>query len=97
MGYGSGNDDGFDDFLQAIIDGGHLEGAALGITRKVIAEGSAGLSSRQAHVFKTQVLDEFVTSECKRQGCAIPWSEMYHAYDNGHLCNWCWHMTEKDD
>jgi len=52
MGYGSGDDDGFDDFLQAIIRGGHLEGAALGITRKVIAEGSAGLSSRQAHFFQ---------------------------------------------
>jgi hypothetical protein len=90
-------DTGFDAFLQDLINGGHLEGPALGITKKVIADGEESLSPKQQHVFKNYVLAEYVTNECKRCGEDIPWSEMYHAYDNGHLCNWCWHMTTKDD
>jgi hypothetical protein len=91
------DDDGFNDFLQEIIEREHLEDAALGITKKVMDEGVSSLSPKQKHVFQTYVLGEFVTSECKRCGGDIPWSEIYHAHDNGHLCNWCWHMTTKND
>jgi hypothetical protein len=90
-------DDSLNDFLEEIIEGEHLEGAALGITKKVIKEGVESLTRKQKRVFDTYVLGEFVTAACKRCGNDIPWSEMYHAYDNGDLCNWCWHMTEKDD
>jgi len=92
------DDDGFNDFLQQLIKGEHLDGAALGITKKVIDTGEQSLSPQQTYVFKTYVLDEFITPECK--GCGlddIPWCEMYHAYDNGHVCNLCWHHSQKDD
>ena len=89
-------DDGFTDFIKQILEGGHLEGAAEGITKKVIAEGEDSLSEKQGYVFETHVRGEFVTDECSRCGSDIPWSEMYSAYDSG-MCGWCEHMTSKDD
>jgi NAD-dependent SIR2 family protein deacetylase len=89
-------DDGFNDFLKELLDRGALEGAAEGITKKVIADGEESLSEKQMHVFKTHVLGEFVTDECSRCGTDIPWSEMSAAYESG-MCSWCEHMTNKDD
>ena len=88
-------DDGFTGFLQEVIDGEHLEGAALGITKLVIEKGSDKLSPKQRHVFQHQVLGEFTRDGCSRCEAEIPWSEMYAALDNGGLCNYCWHMSEK--
>ncbi len=90
-------DDGFNDFLQQIIDMDHLEGAALGITKLVIEKGEDALSEKQKYVFQKQVLDEFTTSGCSRCGSDIPWSEMYDAATEHGMCNYCWHMTQKDD
>ncbi|USH04372.1 hypothetical protein K6Q96_21790 [Grimontia kaedaensis] len=89
-------DDGYKDFLQSLISNGHLEGAAEGITKKVIAEGVDSLSSKQKWLFDKNV-ENYITSECKRAGCDIPWSEMYEAHDNGGICSWCAHMNAKDD
>ena len=90
-------DDGFSGFLQELLDGDCLEGASAGIAKKVIADGVESLSQKQKYVFDTYVLGEYVTPECSRCSNVIPWCEMYTAYDNGGLCNWCWHMTTKDD
>lgn len=97
MGYNDHmNDDGeFSKFLQGVVDGEHLEGAALGITKLVIDKGSDALSSKQRFVFERDVIREFATNGCERCGEDIPWSEMYAAIDNGKLCNYCWHMSEK--
>jgi hypothetical protein len=88
-------DDGRDDFLRQLINMGRLDGAALGITKKVIAEGDDVLSAAQKFVFKRDVLDVFVIAECKQDGGAIPWSEMLMAHENGGLCGYCDHMHEK--
>jgi hypothetical protein len=61
------------------------------------AAAPTSLSEKQKYVFKIHVMDEYVTSECSRCGSDIPWSEMYTAHDNGGMCSWCWHMTNKDD
>ena len=92
-------DDGYSRFLQELLDEGAIDGAAAGITKKVIAEGgdTEQLSEKQVHVFKTYVLDEFVTPECSSCGCSIPWSEMQAARDNGGLCSWCWNRESKKD
>lgn len=87
---------GYNDFLQSLIDNSHLEGAAEGITKKVIAEGVDSLSSKQKWVFEKNIGD-YVTAECTRCGSDIPWSEMYEAYDNGGMCSWCAHMDAKYD
>lgn len=91
------DDDGFKEFLQQVVDHGGLEGAALGIAKLVIDKGEQALSEKQQYVFKTQVLDEFTVSACERCSSPIPWSEMYDAATEHGLCNYCWHMTGKDD
>ena len=90
-------DDGFDEFLQKVIDMEHLEDAALGITKQVIGKGMESLSEKQKHVFQIHVLDVFTIPECSRGGCDIPWSEMYDAATDHGMCSWCWHMSQKDD
>ncbi|HEY9600243.1 MAG TPA: hypothetical protein V6C85_01440 [Allocoleopsis sp.] len=85
----------FNEFLQKLIDMGHLDNPALGITKKVIAEGRESLSKQQDYVFRTHVLDKFVTEECSFLTCNIPWSEMYEALDNGGYCGYCVHKMEK--
>jgi len=85
----------YNDFLQSLIDNEHLEGAAEGIAKKVIVDGIDSLSPKQKGAFDKQVND-YITSECTRGSCDIPWSEMYEAYDNGGMCSWCAHMDAKD-
>lgn len=86
----------FEDFLQQLIDGGHLEGAALGITKQIISNGQDGLSDKQLYVFKTQVLEVYAEADCSRCGNEIPWSEKYFAIDESGLCSWCAKMEETD-
>jgi hypothetical protein len=85
------------EFLRELMEAGYLEGAAEGITKKVISEGEESLSPKQQFVFKRDVLDEYITPECKRMGCQIPWEEMLEAHDNGGLCSWCAKMASNDD
>ncbi len=92
-----GEDNDYTDFLNKIIVMGHLEDSALGITKQVIDKGEDSLLGKQKFVFKTQVLDKFKVSECSRSGCDIPWSEMYDAATEHGMCNYCWHMDQKDD
>ena len=92
------DDDGFNDFLQDVIDCGGLEQAAAGITKLVMDKGKEALSPKQAEVFKRYVLDEYVVGDCKRCGCdTIPWCEAMQAYHNGGYCSWCEHMMNKED
>lgn len=92
---GDPDEDSRDDFLQQLIDGDRLEGAALGITKLVIDRGEEVLSSAQKFVFNRDVLDVFVIRECSRMGCDIPWSEMLMAHENGGMCGYCDHMDAK--
>jgi hypothetical protein len=91
------SDSDFRDFLQTVVDYRGLYGPALGITKRVIDEGLAYLSAKQQHVFTKYVLEEHTVPECSRCNNDIPWSEMQHALDNGHLCSWCWKMSTNDD
>jgi hypothetical protein len=84
------------DFLRQLIEGNHLDGAALGITKQVLDKGEESLSPKQKFVFQQDVLNEFVTAECRRDGGTIPWSEMYRAYHNGGYCAYCEYMMNKD-
>lgn len=95
MGMNNPEEHEFEDFLKEILDAGHLEGAAEGITKLVIDKGEKALSPKQSFVFQKEVLDEFITKECKRCGGDIPYCEMYAAYDNGGYCSWCQHQIEK--
>jgi hypothetical protein len=82
-------------FLRCLIDQGCLEHGrsddrmVIGITKQVIDRGEASLSLKQKFAFKQNVLDVFVTAECKTCGSNVPWSEMYPAYHNGGHCARC--------
>lgn len=95
---GNNGDDGYRDFLHEVLAVGGLDETAAGITKLVIDKGEGVLSEKQRHVFKTQVLDIFVTEECTRCKMSdIPWSEMIYTHDNGGLCSWCAKMESNDD
>ena len=89
------DDDGFTGYLSELLDNGHIEGDAAGITRQVIDRGEDSLTDKQKFVFKRDVLS-LDPGECVR-GCDIPWSEKYEAMDNGGLCSWCAKMKESAD
>lgn len=88
-------DDGFTGYLSELLDNGHIEGNAAGITRQVIDRGEESLSDKQRFVFKRDVVSLYAGA-CIR-GCDIPWSEKYEAMDNGGLCSWCAKMKESAD
>jgi hypothetical protein len=83
------------DFLRELIFNDRLYGTALEITRRVIEWGEGALSEKERYVFQRNVIEVFVTDECSRLGCRIPWSEMYQAHDNGGRCGDCRHMDAK--
>ena len=85
----------FEEFVRSVIDNGHLEGPALGISKLVVAKGQNVLTPAQAHVFQAEVLDEFAQEDCDRCQAEIPWSEKYNAYHNGGLCSYCEHMQDR--
>ncbi|GFM83137.1 hypothetical protein PSCICN_38290 [Pseudomonas cichorii] len=89
--------DDFADFLDELVKQERIEGAAAGITKKVIAEGKESLSSKQSYVFQAEVLDEYLIDGCGRCSSSIPWSEMIDAYDNGGYCGYCAYIAGKDD
>ena len=89
------DEDGFIGFLEELIKSDCLESAALGITKKVIADGVSSLSPKQLYVFEKNVLDEFTQKKCSSCFGNIPWSEMSLAYDNGWKCSYCVHRFQK--
>lgn len=91
------DDDGFTEFVEAVVRNGHLDGAAEGIAKKVIAEGIESLSPRQLAVFEEHVMDEYAAESCERCSNPIPWSEQYDAYHNGGYCSYCDHAGSRDD
>jgi len=90
------DDGGYTDFLQQVVDMKHLEDPALGITKQVIDKGEDSLSDKQRFVFKKEVINEFTVADCSRCGNPVPWSEMYDAVTDHGMCNYCWHMNQKD-
>ena len=89
--------DDYKDFLQDLVNGNELDGAALGITKQVIDRGQESLSERQEAVFEAEVVKKYPQQDCKRCGTEIPWSEMYYSYDNGGHCSYCQHQINKND
>lgn len=90
------SDDGdFKDFLKELVSRGELEAPQLGITKLVIDKGTGVLSPKQLYVFNEHVINKYTREGCSRCSSDIPWSEMSHSLDNGGLCNYCWHMSEK--
>jgi hypothetical protein len=76
-------------FLEELIESDRFEGAEIGVAKMVIHGRYSELSDKQLWVLQNSV-EQYVTKDCKCCGVTIPWSEMYHAIDNGGLCFYCW-------
>ena len=83
------------DFLCKLVAGIDLDDTLYGITMQVIDRGEASLSPNQKRVFKREVLDVFVTAECKCCCGKVRWFEMYQAYRNGGYCEDCAYTFDK--
>ncbi len=85
------------EFLEKLIADELLEGAVLGITRQCMAQGVDSLTMRQLEVFDRGI-KKFITRYCQRCGRSdIPFSDMYIAYENKGLCDYCnYKMTYAD-
>ncbi|WP_207215837.1 hypothetical protein [Pseudolysobacter antarcticus] len=89
------DNDGLAEFLIELLEGEHLDGAAAGITRRVIDRGLESLTDKQKFVFERDVMTTFGNATCDACENEIPMSEKAHALQNGGMCNYCWHMMEK--
>ena len=99
MGVGDPTEPEGDDLLKQLVDRRRIEGAAPGITTPVTRKGEDVPSEKRKTVFRRGVPEDFVTRECARYSCALPWSETCKAHGNdGKGCR-CLHMeagtTEK--
>ncbi len=91
------SEEGFNEFLQELIDNKRLNNSKEeGIAKLVIEKGFEVLSEKQRFVFE-KAISPFIYDECKRCGLEILWCEMSAAEDNGRLCSWCQQMSRKDD
>jgi len=73
----------------------YLEGPAVGIARKVIAEGTRNLTSKQQYVYDKSIREPYLEMKCSRMGDPLPTSEITFALENDGLCTWCARMKEK--
>jgi hypothetical protein len=57
-----------------------------------------GLSPKQRHVFKTEVLDVYAGEErCYQCANDLPWGERYMGGDGDLLCSQSRHIVNRDD
>ncbi len=75
----------------------HLDGAAKGITSRVITHGLHGLSPKQLRVFKAEVVDEWLFRTCKCCQTSIEGNELICAWENDGYCGSCANMICKDE
>ena len=102
-GHGLRRYEGFTEFLTEIVDSGELTGAALDITKQLLAKGiasppaaKASLSRNQWWTFEKYVLRIYVRENC-RNDCPLLWPEMFAAYKNDGLCGKCSSSKPKND
>lgn len=63
--------------------------AAAGIAEKVIADGLGSLGAKQLAVFKTYVVDEWLTRKCKNGNHEVEGHELIGLWMDGELCGRC--------
>ena len=80
----------FKEFLKYLVDYKHLKGAALDITKMILAGDSHKLSIKQAQVFRDFVYYKYKNKRCRKCKKSIYWDEMADAISNGYLCGNCY-------
>ncbi|WP_162998263.1 MULTISPECIES: hypothetical protein [Pseudomonas] len=86
------DDDGLSAYVGDLLDAGYLQGAEAGVAKRFLD--GQDLTPDQQNVFDRYVIAKHDPGRCIR-GCEIPWSEKYEAKQNGGMCSYCAHLTEK--
>lgn len=73
-----------------------LEDPASGITKRVMSDGWGGLTEKQLHVFKTYVVDEWLTRKCKCGNHSVEGHELIGLWVNDGYCSRCATRMDKD-
>ena len=87
----------FAGFLQEFIDRGILDESddndkiAIGVSKRLIAEGYDCLTTRQQKVIYIMANKHFYKS-CTHCGDSIPWCEMMFAIEHDGMCSHCVHI-----
>lgn len=87
----------FVEFLQEFIDRGILDECddndkiAIGVSKRLIAEGYDCLTTRQQKVIDIMANKHFYKS-CTHCGDSIPWYEMMSVIENDGICPHCVHI-----
>lgn len=87
-------EDGFNGFVEELINYSRIEDIELGIAKRMLAKGYDSLSDKQKYVFD-KAIEKNAVDKCQRCDIDILWREMLEALDNGGYCNYCHHMMEK--
>lgn len=87
----------YDEFLGQLVEGGDIgDPVAEGITKKVIADGEASLTSKQKYVFNAKVKDRFPRLVCSLGGEEVEWDFTYDQLGSDEpLCSYCSYKVEK--
>jgi hypothetical protein len=83
-------------FVEWLLECDMLEGAAAGVAKLYVDQGSRALSEKQQFVLDRHVLGAHLIPACDMCSGDIPMSEQIAALDDK-LCSWCRHKLEKDD
>ncbi|MDK4735601.1 hypothetical protein [Rhizobium sp. CNPSo 3490] len=82
-------------FLQQLIEGEDITGAAAGVTKKVITDGEESLVGGQIWTFDEHVKKPYLSPKCSQCGDHISWDQAYYALHGGGLCASCQHDKDK--
>ena len=89
--------DGRAEFVQQLLDYGHLKNAHAGVARQLIAQGQDSLSSKQRMILEEYILDKFKDEICLRCQCEPEWEDMYEVAFGEGFCGPCLHRMSKGD
>ena len=86
--------------LNYLIQRSMIDDHAAGVTRQVIAKGLNSLTEKQAYIFRTHVVDEWLIRKCPRCQAELSGDDLILAWENKGFCSYCVdkmsEMTEPD-
>lgn len=87
----------FNSFIESLLKGRNFnDSKEEGIAKLAIDKGFDSLTDSQRYVFE-QSIKPYLIEKCLRCEENIAWNEMLFAEDNGRLCSYCYHVSNKED
>lgn len=88
----------FHNFITTLLERNILDHVVEeGVAKLVSINGTDTLSTKQKGVLNIILKNNINYSNCNRCQTEIPFSEILDANDNGGYCNYCYHVSQKED